>query len=358
MRWRVLAFAAIFLILLEIVLRAGATPRFPDDFRVPQGTLMGYEEFVDQVAKTDSVHIAVVGDSINYGIFAHKSDTLSAYLDRIYRTQRRPVDAYNFSMLAAHPADILPVVSRLTKANAADLIVVNFDYRFYKGEGVARNYPELYERAPDVTPPSGLKIAPRTMTFESRADDWARAGWRLYAARDAIVAAVFGERPRKALEFWGRDVRAKALHRPAFKKKSKLDVKKLKASFDVPPLTPGNSDVRFLLAALDEAKRRGVPVLVYVGPLDRELLVKGGALDEAAYADNIARVKRLVEARGALFADYSDFLPSAAISDSHHPLATGYRAIADDLAKRVEPVVRALERARRTRPLHAAKAAS
>jgi len=358
MRWRVLAFAAIFLMLLEIVLRAGVTPRFPDDFRVPQGTLMGYEEFVGQVAKTDSVRIAVVGDSINYGIFAHKSDTLSAYLDRIYRPQHRPVDAYNFSMLAAHPADILPVVSRLTESDAADLIVVNFDYRFYRGEGVARNYPELYERAPEVTPPSGLKVAPRTKTFEARADDWARARWCLYAERDAIVAAVFGERPRKALEFWGRDVRAKVMHRPAFKKKSKLDLKKLKASFDVPPLTPDNPDVRFLLASLDQAKRRGVPVLVYVGPLDRQALVKGAALDEAAYAENIACVKRLVEAHGALFADYSDFLPSAAISDSHHPLATGYRAIAADLAKRLEPVIRELERGRRARPLHATKAAS
>jgi len=346
-RPRALVFALGFLVLLDLVLRMPLALPLPDDFRLPNRTTMGYEEFVAQMGRDDNVRIAVVGDSIVWGGFAEPWDTLSAHLDDLYEKQGRPVSAYNLGMNGAHANDLMPLVADLVEERAADVVLLNFDMRFYADGSVVRRYPELYEKAASTlaSAPADLLATgasePATQTLEQRIDAAVSRVWRLYAMRDYLAAALFGDRPASALNHRMNRLRADLFGPPLYGKKppSRLPLKDIREAFAVPELTEDNTQIRYLTSTLDLAREAGVAVVVFAGPADSKLLDSLDLWDRAAYEANLARVRRIVESHGGVFYAYTDAVPGALIGDSHHPLGAGYEALAEAIARDIDPLV-------------------
>ncbi len=135
----------------------------PGDFRLPNRTLMGYEQFVSAMKRHDGVRIAVLGDSIVWGGVAEPEETLSARITDVFEAAERPfVHAYNLGMNEAHANDMLPLMADITDEGAADIVLFNVDYRFYApSEKVSRRYPDLYDMVEDFRPLEDDPLAAR-----------------------------------------------------------------------------------------------------------------------------------------------------------------------------------------------------
>lgn len=348
-RPRALLFALGFLLLLDLALRLPLPLPLPRDFRLPNRTSMGYEQLVAKMQRDPNARIAVVGDSIVWGGNAESWDTLSAKLGDLYRTQGRAVSAYNLGFNGGHANDLLPVIAELSTKHAADVILLNLDMRFYGERTVARRYPELYAQAAGSlgSVPKDLMAIAATPTApvdaEKKASKAVERVWRLYALRDYLAAAIFGEAPASALNRFMNRTRANLFGPPLYGKKapSKLPLSDLKKAFALQPLTADNINVRYLTAALDIARAHGVPVIVFGGPVDSALLDQLKAWNRADYESNLSRMRIIVESHGARFQEYTDAVPGELIADSHHPLAAGYEALAKAMLPDLEPLVKA-----------------
>ena len=223
---------------------------------------MGYEQLVAKMERDPDVRIAVVGDSIIWGGNAERWDTLSAELQELYRSQGRDVSAYNLGMNGAHANDMLPVIAELSAKNAADVILVNLDMRFYDEKKIFRRYPELYREAASAltSVPADLMEMGASASTERTPEQTLANGvervWRLYALRDYLAAAIFGDRPGSALNHRMNRLRADLFGPPLYGKKpaSTLPLAELKDAFSVEPLTADNVNIRYLTAALDVAR--------------------------------------------------------------------------------------------------------
>jgi hypothetical protein len=355
-RPRALLFALGFLVLLDLALRLPLALPVPHDFRLPNRTTMGYDEYVASMRRDPDTRIAVVGDSIVWGGFAEPWDTLSAHLDDVYAKQGRAVSAYNLGMNGAHANDLYPLVADLAEEKATDVVLLNFDMRFYAEPSIVRRYPELYDKAASTlasAPPDLLKLGtpkPAAKSLEQRADAAISRVWRLYAIRDYLAAALFGDRPASALNHRMNRLRADLFGPPLYGKKppSRLPLDDIRQAFDVPELSEDTMQMRYLTATLDLAREAGIAVVVFAGPADSKLLDSLDLWDRATYEANLARVRRIVESHGGVFATYTDAVPGALIGDSHHPLGAGYKVLAEAIAKDIDPLIRRAESDRAT----------
>jgi hypothetical protein len=113
----------------------------------------------------------------------------------------------------------------------------------------------------------------------------------------------------------------------------------------LPQNDPG---LRVLDAVLEAYRAAGIPVLVYVAPLNVEHLRGLGVLDETGLARSLARIEALARARGADFLDLHALLGDAFFKDAlDHlvtaPLAEGPRRVAAALLPHLGPAPGASE---------------
>ncbi len=106
---------------------------------------MGYREFVAHMRDASGARIAVVGDSIVAGQFADASGTLSAHLSDLYHSRGEAARAYNFGLPGAQANDLAAIIGDISDERAADVIVLNIDYRFYDAGVPSRRYPGVTE---------------------------------------------------------------------------------------------------------------------------------------------------------------------------------------------------------------------
>ncbi|MHB1340422.1 MAG: hypothetical protein ACYC77_02930 [Coriobacteriia bacterium] len=347
-RPRVFAFALGFLLLAELVLRAGLLPVFPADFRLPSRTLMGYDEFVTRMRDSERVRVAVIGDSVVAGQFATRADTLSTHLDSLLAEEGRPADAYNLGLAGAQAVDLYALTADVLEEDAADIVVINMDYRFY-GQGVpAPRYPELWERLDDTAAPAGLEPSvapvPEDRTLAGYADRGLSSVWSVYAKREALAASVFGEIPRRELAEAAIRFRLAVTGNVRYPKKpdARLPLGDLKDAYDVPAFTESDPSIRYLGAAIDRCREHNVRVVVFAGPLDRALLDRHDIVDWERYDANIEWAREYCTSRGATFVEMTDALPAAQLGDSHHPLGPGYATMAGLLRELLAPTLDAL----------------
>lgn len=319
-RWRAWAIALALLVVLDVGIRANLiVPPFSEDFRIPARTLMGYTEFIDSMRNSSGARVAVVGDSIVAGQASGAGGTLSAHLTDIYRERGVDARAYNFGLPGAQSNDLAAMVSDIASAQAADVIVLNIDYRFY-GEGVhGRSYPGISEPSPD----------------------WLGQFWALHRHRDAFAAAILGDTPKRTLVESQLRVRLALDHQPRYRKwtDDQIDIPGLRKAFDVAPFTRETQAVQSLGEALDTARAAGIPVVTFIGPLDAGLVDRHDVINWDEYDANVAWMKSYVEAHGATYIDFTDAVPAADIGDSHHPLSSGYRVMAEKLTPFIDPLL-------------------
>jgi hypothetical protein len=113
-------------------------------------------------------------------------------------------------------------------------------------------------------------------------------------------------------------------------------------------LPQGDPGLRVLDAMLEAYRAAGIPVLVYVAPLNVEHLRGLGVLDETGLARSLARIEAVARARGADFLDLHALLGDSFFKDpvdhlSTDPPAEGPRRVAAALLPRLGPAPGARE---------------
>lgn len=355
-RPRALLIAVIVLVVLDVALRTQPVRWFPVDFRMPDRTTLGLEQLVGTAASSRGVRIAVVGDSVEWGGFSDRPHTFPAQLTAAYRASGRAVTAYNYGLNGAHADTLYALTGLVTSRHAADVILYDFDYHF-AGASTADpgRYPRLAELAAPALRANGdpeltaLALpAAKAKTFAQRAGDAVGAAWELYAEREYLKAVVFGDTPAAPFSRELAAFERRAAGQAPFAKRalSKLPLADLRASYGFGRLTESSLQIRYLTAALRIARKAGVPIVVYAGPIDRATLTAAGVFDPVAYAANVALVEGIVTREGGTFLDLSDTVPSAQMGDTHHPLGPGYARMVSAVVPRIEGAVKTAEAAR------------
>jgi hypothetical protein len=350
---RPLIIALVLLVALDLALGLPALRRAPNDVRIPKISTAGLDEQSDAMTVDDAVSVAVVGDSVVQGLFAKRNETLPYYLDRIYRTQGRPVRVYNLGMSAAHGLELLAATDRATRLGHADVVILTFNYAFYSGEKTSARYPWLYDDPSWLGKYANDPAVQRTVasrqgskTPVERAEQVAESAWRFYRTRGYWDAVFFDGTPGSELQQIVDNWRAKAAktyRAPRKLKPNELKGDDVRRTFNVPELSSQHEDARLFLDAVELARSNGARVVVVVNPINRTGLRYHNALDEARFARNLAWVKSGVEARGGEFYDLSAGFPDELIADSVHPLPAGYKLMASKIAERIDPDVKAAE---------------
>lgn len=350
-RPRALLIAFAVLVLLDVALRVVGPPSPPRGYRIPDRTTAGYESYVAALKAEQPARVAVVGDSVVYGTFALPPDTLCAQLTDVFAEKGIDARAHNFGLSGAHATDYLPLVADLATEGAADVIVINFDYRFFDAsESLTRRYPELYDRALEGLPESTVLAREplmrpseeATRTFDEVASDAVGRVWALYDMREYLASVLLGDPPKRSAELASASWRARLAGRELYTKRStaQLDATEVREAFDVAPFTADNPHLARLALALDVATATKTPVFVFAGPVDSKLLDEQGWWDRAAYEANLAIVRALVTRHHGVWLDYTDALEPEQLADTHHPLASGYRTLAEKLGDDIAPAVR------------------
>lgn len=310
---------------------------------MPDRTTTGLEQAVRQMAHEPGVRLAFVGDSVTWGTFAAPGETLPAQFERV-AGPGAGVRAFNLALPAAHAVDVGGVVQRVLDAHAADVIVANFDYRFYASdETTAVRYPELYD-APDAPlVPSGFSARSPKPDLEQRIGGALGSVWRLWDQRGYLALVMLNGAPREAAEReWAR-TRAAMNGRPPHRKKTieELDPAKLRDAYAVDPYTQDNPHIAELGRMIDAANRDGVPFVLVVGPVDSAMLTEQQLWDRAAYEQNIVWLTAYATQRGALVLDHTDAVPPELMADTHHPLPQGYAVWAARLRSDIAELIAA-----------------
>jgi hypothetical protein len=350
-RFRAVLIALAVLVVLDLVVRIpGPALPIPRVYRLPSRTTLGYGQLIDSMAAEKSPRVAVVGDSVVWGSSLAPGETLSTYLTDDLRAKGvAGARAYNLGFVGGHSNDLLPVVAELSQRHAADAILLNLDYRFYNPKSPLQGrYPGLYDRVDwsllPVAPALARSVAPtKTLDAQARGDELVGRVWKLYSIRDYLMVSLFKDTPAEALSRWVTLARVRLGGRPLWLKRAPqgLPLVELRKQFAVGELAENDPYVRYLGAALDAARAEGVPVVVWAGPVDTQLLDAERVWDRAQYERNLAFLRRYVEARGGTFVDYTTALRSDEIVDSHHPMGVGYAKLAARIAPGVADLLRA-----------------
>lgn len=350
-RLRPFAIALAFLVVLELIFRSPLLPWFPEDFRMPRVSTIGYTQYLDWMEQRDTVRIAVVGDSVIQGIAVERDGTLPAQWDALYEADGQPVDVFNFGISAAHAEDFYPVVAAIANRKAADMVVVYFDYPFYEADSkpYSGRYPELWD--PDVMGP----VAPHeneplvdqsrsrtsTLTTEARISEAAGRIWRFYGERDYVNAVLFDGTPSSWLKYHVNYQRGRFSYLPQWVKLpiDQFDAERLRTMWKTPRLSEDNIQLTYLRLAIEKAAAEGLPFVLVWGPVNEAVVAEYKLVDPTDFAANRELVRTLVERNGGTFVDMAAGFPPEYLADSVHPFKSGYAFMADRLAETLAPRV-------------------
>lgn len=326
--------AVLLLVALDLLLRTPLFPAFPDDYRTPRTTSMELEEFVDWQAQRDGVRVAVVGDSVTQGYLMWRDQTYVALADDLYEAEERPVNVHNVALTAARGTDIARVTEQIARVNAADVIVMQFDYVFYSdGATETARFPDLFKA------PAAVDTAPG---IEDELRAYVRSSWKLFEYRDWINAALLDGSPAAALKA-RLDARDNVLYvggpHPARLGYDQINLELLEKTWQVPEFTDANLQIAPLRRGLAAAREAGIPVVLFIAPLNRDLGVHHGFYDDETYRKNAEYVAGLAAEEGARFVDLSDAVPPEHMIDSVHMLPAGHGDLAAALVHAIEPQV-------------------
>lgn len=120
-------------------------------------------------------------------------------------------------------------------------------------------------------------------------------------------------------------------------------------------LSPDSARLRVLAATVRSIRKAGIPVLVWVAPVNVEYLQSIGVRVDGI-ARSVAAIRTAVVGAGAAFADLHWLLPDAAFRDSGDHVTTegpvdGSAILGSRLASEIAPLVRGTERLPGWRPI-------
>ncbi|MHB1450942.1 MAG: SGNH/GDSL hydrolase family protein [Coriobacteriia bacterium] len=326
--------AGVLLVLLDLLLRTPMFPAFPDHYRTPRATSTAVQEFVTWQAQRDGVRVAVVGDSVTQGYLMWRDQTYVARADDLYEAEGRAVNVHNLGLTAARGTDLARVIEQIVEQDAADLIVVQFDYVFYSdGATETARFPTLFTASPSVEASPGIERDLRTLVQRS---------WKLVESREWIAAALLDGSPAAALRA-RLDARDDVLYvggpRPSRLAYDRINIEMLENTWRVPEFTDANLQVAAVRRGLNAAGDAGIPVVLFMAPLNRDLGDYHGLYDDAVFRKNAGYIADLAADAGARFVDLSDVVPPEHMIDSVHMLPSGHEDLASELVRVIEPEV-------------------
>jgi hypothetical protein len=306
---------------------------FAADYRMPFELSNDYWLYERCTHAAASEHdVLVVGDSVVWGQYVKREQTLTHYLNE--RAGRE--HCANLGLDGAHPAALAGLVEYFASGLRGKTVVLECnllwmsspqhdlqekkEFDFNHPELVPQFYPKIPCYRADVSSRLG-NVVDRSSAFNS----WTRHMQQVYFARSTIPEWTLEhpyENPLRAITLTLPASSNKLRHKPEPWFKQGITPQdfpwvRLDASFQW----------RSFRRAIEILQRRGNKVAVLLTPFNEHMLTAGSRerftklkadVEAALHRDNIA-----------CFAPH--LLPSEAYADASHPLASGYQQLADEL---------------------------
>ncbi len=353
-----LRFAACVLALAAVdatVSRFVPAPDFSRDWRMPRALptselLPAVEDLESTACDAKSPVVVFLGASPTWGDAVDEArDTVPASFGRAAREGTSSPIVYNLAANGQLVGDGYFIARRVE--DDADLLFVQLTYHAFNADWREQErirYPELpgllgVPMNADLA--AVLDIDPtRRPDVTGMFDRGLRSTWRLYGARDALASRLLGATPEMcAREGWQR------LLDPALADAEKDDTG-LTPVEELPPdrqmmiidefaaaadfrVRTTDSETRMLERLATALAQADTRTIFYMAPINIDALESYEAFDWTRYAENVATLRRIVEAKGHRFHDLNTglSLPSSAFADISHTTAAGNNLVGAEL---------------------------
>ncbi|NLI14456.1 SGNH/GDSL hydrolase family protein [Pelotomaculum propionicicum] len=353
--------------------------RFEDGAHVKGEVLDLYMEYI---AGQRGYKIAVIGDSVVQGAgVPAREQTITAHLQDELRGSYLPgAKVFNLGLPGGRPADLLMTLKKLRQSGAVQLVVVNISYPFFSDE--MSQTPLLYFKvwSPYLTelelkelkvPPvkqaepkatAGLEDGGGSMEAENFLQWKISSIWSVYRFRQELNRFIFGGPPaQKIKEFFNpaskdetqlsEQPEEAVLEEPLSEKDkpenkynvwysftwSDRDLEHLAKVFNV---NDSNMNFKYYRALCRYLKENEIPAVIFMSPVNLDLLKKYQLLDENSYLENTNLISQVARQNGIVFLDYQEAVGTDLFHDSMHMLDGGNEATAKLLGRDLQPVIR------------------
>ncbi len=306
---------------------------FAADYRMPFELSNDYWLF-DRCTRAAAAQcdVLVVGDSVVWGQYVKREQTLTHYLNERAGRER----CANLGLDGAHPAALAGLVEYFASGLRGKTVVLECnllwmssqqhdlqeqkEFDFNHPELVPQFYPKIPCYRADVSSRLG-NVVDRNSSFNA----WTRHMQQVYFARSTIPEWTLEhpyENPLRAITLTLPALGNKLRHKPEPWFKQGITPQ------DFPWVTLDSSfQWRSFRRAIEILQRRENKVIVLLTPFNEHMLT-------ASSRERFTKLKTEVEAalRSNLVACLAPhLLPSEAYADASHPLASGYQQLADEL---------------------------
>ena len=194
-------------------------------------------------------------------------------------------------------------------------------------------YPAVETSVWSALTPAERRLLHRTQSdsFEARASAWLSRVWALYALRNDLRGAVFGEADAATAvaqhvnRLSGEAARAERMHAPT--------EDRFLGTYDLSALTGANVEVAYLRATVALLRRERIPGIAVFTPVNHELL--HAFIDVPEYERQRRYVRAVLERDGVRVVDYDRAFEAADFFDNDHLTAQGNRKLAVMLEQHV-----------------------
>lgn len=301
---------------------------FPDLDRLAPTFSSAYLERA--IARIGADRLVVLGDSVMWGYRVRSRESAAAII------AAAGVPTVNLAFEGGSLPNTFAVLKLMERAGVrprAVLFNVNLKEFNPADSAYGTLYPAVERSAwPELTAPQRrLLRRTQTDTFESRTGAWVSRVWALYALRDDLRGALFGEADaatafaRQVNRFSGETARAERRHAPA--------ADRFLGTYDLSELTDANVEVAYLRATAALLRRERIPGIAVLTPVNHQLL--HAYIDVPEYERQRRYVRAILERDGVRVVDYDRAFEAADFFDNDHLTAAGNRKFAARLAPHV-----------------------
>ncbi len=353
--------------------------RFEDGAHVKSEVLDLYMEYI---AGQRGYKIAVIGDSVVQGAgVPAREQTITAHLQEELRGSYLPgAKVFNLGLPGGRPADLLMTLKKLHQSGAVQMVVVNISYPFFSDE--MSQTPLLYFKvwSPSLTeserrelkvPPvrqadQKVQAGPEENSGSMEAENYLQwkisSLWSVYRFRQELNRFIFGGQPaQKIKELFNPALKGEAppreqpeepgLEEPLSEKDkpenkynvwysfawSDRDLEHLAKVFNV---NDSSLNFKYYRELCRYLKDNEIPAVIFMSPVNRDLLKQYQLLDQGAYLKNTDLISQVARQNGIVFLDYQEAVGADLFHDSMHMLDGGNLAAAKMLGRDLRPIIR------------------
>jgi hypothetical protein len=310
-----------------------------DDTFYEQNTQLNV--ITEQIRGEQGASVIALGDSTLYGALTYQNETIPYYLRGLLQPEGQGnVFVHNLAFPGARPADLYGMLKRVEKADpeliVVDVNVVFFSERLLAESALANQMNKrayIFERdVPRVFKESRVEEAFKSLIKETNIGQY----------EPEIRQTLFGKAPRDYVREAAKNLQPEPPAAGSAPKGAPEDVtigkSWLQKSWGEPerlrmeriygqgPLTEENDSVKALRKIVRYGKEKGLNILFYMTPQNKELIGKFFSVQQLT--QNEEYLLGVLQEEGAWVIDLRDSVPRNQFADYDHMLKGGHERVA------------------------------